>query len=184
MSCQSCNKPSNNQYANCPPKMSDGRMFTDYRPRCIANFATPGLSEIPGNYNLPNSFEYRQYLIKNAGDIMKKNSEASYAANSCAPCVNPYMEGTMLPEQRVVKCDANTCTFSQKDPKGLGLGRDYSVGPIPEPADSAKVAFLASKEAQQQWGPNPNKPIDLGYYGYNNDGAGDMMNRPMIPSGR
>jgi len=182
MECKSCEKPSNNQYANCPPRMADGRMFTDYRPRCIANFSIPGMNEIPGNYDLPNSFEYRQYLIKNASDIMQKNEQTSYALNSCAPCVNPYMEGTMLAEQRIVSCDASTCKFSQKDPNGLGMGRDYGY----PSSDAAKTAFLASKQAQQTYQPDNccrTRADDLGVYGYNYDGVDDMMVRPAVPSG-
>ena len=31
--------PSNNKYFDCPPRMSDGRNFTDYRPSCDVNNA-------------------------------------------------------------------------------------------------------------------------------------------------
>ena len=33
MSCH----PSNNKYFDCPPRMHDGRNFTDYRPSCDVN---------------------------------------------------------------------------------------------------------------------------------------------------
>ena len=97
-----CKKASDNKYNNCPPLMADGRMFTDYRPRCIANFAVAGGASLPGNFDLPNSYEYRQYLIKNASDIMAKNRQMAYQNNACGPCTNPYNEGTMLPEQSMV----------------------------------------------------------------------------------
>ena len=32
-----CYKTSDNKYFGCPPKMSDGRHFTDYRPNCFLN---------------------------------------------------------------------------------------------------------------------------------------------------
>ena len=33
----SCYKASNNKYFNCPPRMDDGRHFTDYRSSCDTN---------------------------------------------------------------------------------------------------------------------------------------------------
>ena len=33
----SCYKTSNNKYFKCPPRMDDGRHFTDYRPNCHVN---------------------------------------------------------------------------------------------------------------------------------------------------
>ena len=32
-----CNKTSNNKYFDCPALMSDGRVFTDYRPSSYVN---------------------------------------------------------------------------------------------------------------------------------------------------
>ena len=32
-----CKKTSNNKYFNCPPRMDDGRHFTDYRPNDRVN---------------------------------------------------------------------------------------------------------------------------------------------------
>lgn len=146
MSKSTCTKSSDNKYDNCPPHMEDGRMFTDYRPRCIANFAVAGGSSIPGNFDLPTSYEYRQYLTKNASDIMAKNRQMAYQNNACGPCTNPYNEGTMLPEQNMMKCDANKCSFYTSDSSGLGLGRQYNtLGD-----SSAQDRFIKMKEQEQQ----------------------------------
>ena len=32
-----CYKTSDNKFMDCPPRMADGRHFTDYRPNCHTN---------------------------------------------------------------------------------------------------------------------------------------------------
>jgi hypothetical protein len=138
--------------------MEDGRMFTDYRPKCISNYSIPALNEVEGNYTVPNSYEYRQYLINNAQDIMNKNKKAAYDLNSCGPCMKPYDEGTMLPEQRMIKCDASKCSFHGGDANGLGLGRKYNTM---EPSQS-HLDFVAMKEKEQlSW----QKPTNYAFVG-------------------
>ena len=134
----SCERASDNRVSNCPPRMDDGRHFTDYRPRCMANFTL--------NDESLNSFEYRQYLIKNADSIMKNNSIAAYKTNVCGPCVEPYNVGTMLPEQSIQVCNKNTCKFTLADQNGLGLGRQYGVS---QESLDVKNAFLKNKENEQ-----------------------------------
>ena len=170
----SCSKPSDNRFSNCPPKMSDGRTFTDYRPRCIANFAI-----VEGNFSLPNSYEYRQYLINNAEDIMSANKKASYAVNSCGPCAAPYNIGTMLPEQNMQKCDASKCSFYTGDPSGLGLGRKYSTNG----ESSSKNEFLAMKEQEQLKFSNTSCGVTNAdkYSSYDHQPV--KQNRASIPSG-
>lgn len=100
---------------DCPPKMADGRLFTNYNPRCFTNI------------NRDSSYDYRQSMISNALDIMEKNR----IIKGCGPCVEPYNIGTMLPEQSIVKCDKNTCRVILTDPNGLGQGRkDYEQSSI------------------------------------------------------
>jgi len=163
--------------------MADGRMFTDYRPRCIANFAVAG--GVEGNYDLPNSYEYRQYLINNAADIMTKNRQVAYQNNACGPCTNPYNEGTMLQEQSMVKCDTNKCSFYQNDATGLGTGRQYDTSGH---QDKAKAEFLKVKEEEQKvlakkenccWP----RQDDLGYFAYDYAGNSTFNERAIIPSG-
>ena len=61
----SCYKTSNNKYFDCPALMSDGRAFTDYRPSSYVN------DLIRVQNNAYNSYDYRQFLIHHAGDLMK-----------------------------------------------------------------------------------------------------------------
>jgi hypothetical protein len=126
MSCNNCEKlggNGNKEKPTCPPRMADGRIFTDYRPKCISNTS---LHEVQGSMP-PNSYEYRQYLINNGEDIMNKNRQAIYNEYVCRPCMEPFNQGTMLPEQRMTKCDGNKCSFYTTDATGLGTGRNYST---------------------------------------------------------
>lgn len=175
--CTECSKSSDNRYSNCPPKMSDGRMFTDYRPRCVANFAA---SHIEGNFDLPNSYEYRQFLTANASAIMDKDRQAAYKNNYCGPCMNPYNEGTMLAEKSMVKCDASKCSFYGNDPNGLGTGRQYQTT---NEKDRSREAFLSLKKKEQNsenccW----SRTDDKQYFTYNGDMSGDNQ-RVNVPSG-
>lgn len=182
--CNDCTKSSNNKFSSCPPRMSDGRMFTDYRPRCIANFAVTG-GDLEGNYDLPNSYEYRQFLINNADNIMSKNRQNAYNNNACGPCTNPYNEGTMLNEQNTVKCDANKCSFYSNDVLGLGTGRQYESSN--SSASAAQIRFIKTKEEEQKklekqenccW----KKDDDMNYFSYDYKISGNNE-RAQVPSG-
>lgn len=114
----------------CPQLMSDGRAFTDYRPRCMQTF-------------LACNYDNRQYLQNNAETIMQNNRREFYNENKCIPHVAPYNEGTMLSEQNMVVCNKNTCSTTVNDPNGLGTGRKYSSEP-----QSANEQFLQFKEIE------------------------------------
>jgi len=129
MSCVPCK-----DHANCPLKMADGRAFTDYRPRCAVNFDSLTM----------NSYEYRQHLITNAQSIMQQQREVVYDRNKCGPCVSPFNQGTMLPEQALVQCNASTCTFKVTNPSGLGLGRQYGSDVMTE----RERAFIQTREEE------------------------------------
>jgi hypothetical protein len=122
-SCSECDFTSDNQYKMCPPKMADGRHFTDYTPRCGINLASSFAQQ------QLNSYDLRQFMINNADQIMLKNRDAAIKNNSCGPCVQPWNQGTMLQEQNIVKCTASTCSTVTQDPYGLGQGRDYGIVP-------------------------------------------------------
>jgi len=99
---------------NCPNRLSDGRHFTDYRPRCFTNF-----DALPKPMS---SYDYRMYLTHQAEHLIEQNRQDAFRKNMCEPCVNP---STMLPEQHVQVCDGRKCSFPVNDPNGLGLGRKY-----------------------------------------------------------
>ena len=48
----------NPKYNNCPPRMSDGRHFTDYRPNCMVN------NLVQTQNNVPDTYQYRLFLTE------------------------------------------------------------------------------------------------------------------------
>ncbi len=117
----SCYKTSNNKHFGCPPRMADGRHFTDYRPNCYVN------NLLRANNNINNSFLYRKYLTENADRLMQLNRAYACQKNCCGPCVKPYNQGIMLPLHSKLSCDENNCQSNIVDQEGLGQGIDYGV---------------------------------------------------------
>ena len=115
-----CYKTSNNKYFQCPPLMSDGRAFTDYRPNCYVN------NLVRTKNDINNSFQYRTYLTNNAENLMDINRTNACQKNCCGPCQKPYNIGTMLPEQNINKCTSSVCGTLVTNPNGLGTGRSNS----------------------------------------------------------
>lgn len=75
-----CDKVSNNKYFNCPARMDDGRQFTDYRSSDYVN------NIIRMTSGTMSSYDYRQYLINNANELMKENREHAVKKNGCPSC--------------------------------------------------------------------------------------------------
>ena len=115
-----CFKTSNNKHFGCPPRMADGRHFTDYRPNCHIN------NIIRTGNNVMNSFQYRAFLTRNAEQLIDLNRNYACKKNCCGPCTEPYHSVNTLPEVNKVKCNANNCEIVGFDPNGLGQGRIYS----------------------------------------------------------
>ena len=105
--------------------MSDGRAFTDYRPRCAVNAE---LMDMVSKANqVQSSYEARMYLQHNSEKVMNmQRNQAIQNLAPCAPCTRPFSEaGTMAPERYVVRCDAVSCQRSEVNPNGIGDGRAY-----------------------------------------------------------
>ncbi len=117
-----CKYASNNKFFHCPPRMADGRHFTDYRPNCDLNGSLKP--------NMKNSNSMRNWLINNADRVMKKNTSAAMMKNGCGPCKSPADIATMLPEQTKVRCDKRRCYTTVTDVSGLGQGRMFSEEPL------------------------------------------------------
>lgn len=93
MSCSNaCYHASNNKHFKCPPRMDDGRHFTDYRPNCYMN------NLVQESGDIHNSTQMRMYLTHNAVDLMQLNRRKACDRNCCGPCQKPYQSGTMMPE--------------------------------------------------------------------------------------
>ncbi len=115
-----CFKTSNNKHLNLPPRMDDGRHFTDYRPNCVVN------TNLKVDNKLLNSYEYRMYLTQNATKIMDTNKKISYAQNGAYDCANKDTYGTMLPEKGMTLCNIQNCSVLEGYEEGIGLGRVHA----------------------------------------------------------
>jgi hypothetical protein len=105
--------------STCFNNMHDGRMFTDYRPRCTVAFENAGSQK--------SSYLSRQELIHNAEKLMSQSASLAEKRSICKQCFAKDAPGTMLPEANMQKCDARSCSFKQNVvPNGLGTGRAYS----------------------------------------------------------
>ena len=104
-----CDKTSNNKYFDCPPIMGDGRHFTDYRPSCYVNNLIRMVN------NVPKSYEYRQFLIHHAEELMEVNREYNYMKNGCPSC-----NAKPIDFNRECLVDVNVSRCSIKDPNGIG----------------------------------------------------------------
>lgn len=109
----------------CPSRMSDGRAFTDYRPRCAVNAEL--MEMVSSSKMVGSSYESRLFLQANAEKLMEMNRGwATQTIAPCAPCTSPLNDaGTMLPERYVVRCDSVSCSRKEVNPAGLGDGRSY-----------------------------------------------------------
>jgi hypothetical protein len=87
MSWATCYSSSNNIHTDFPPLMSDGRLFSNFNPAYTAN------NELKTNLGIKNNYEYRQWLIKNGNNLIKKNSEIT--CDECSPCVKPTRNTNM-----------------------------------------------------------------------------------------
>lgn len=120
-----CYKTANNKYSDCPPRMSDGRHFTDYRPNNQLDLLIASDNKTQG------SFQYRQFLQQNGNALMKANREVAVRNNGCSNCstsprgVEGFDNGTMLPEQYIQTCNGNSCEMRLNDPNGVGVGRNF-----------------------------------------------------------
>jgi hypothetical protein len=100
--------------------MSDGRSFTDYRPRCAINAEL--MSDLTKQNLARSSYESRMFLQNNAEQIMERSRMLSIENLApCAPCKRPFSDsGTMYPQKYIVKCSATSCEKIEVNPDGLG----------------------------------------------------------------
>lgn len=168
----SCHKTSNNKYSKCPPRMDDGRHFTDYRPNCHIN------NLVRSNNGILNSHQYRMFLQRNSDKLMNLNRTYASQKNGCGPCQEEYNTGTMLPEQSRQQCNSRSCNTDFVNQNGLGLGRQYD-------SDSQKCGDWPSGVSS---GNSSNCCADtnslFNYYNHVDTKAqGELVSRHTMPSG-
>jgi len=106
----SCNKTSNNKYFDCPARMDDGRIFTDYRQSSTVN------DMIRYSNNTMSSYEYRQFLINNASKIMELNNTYIKDKAGCESC-----DYVSVPFQSECVWNENYGKCKMTDLNGVGI---------------------------------------------------------------
>lgn len=139
-SCLPCDRSTDNFNNNCPV-LHDYRPFTDYRPRCSTQY----LDKLTNNF--ASSYDYRTHLIHNADKFIFENAAEAYKRMRCQ-CVEPFDQGTMLPELEKQTCNERTCTFNVNDKYGLGLGRQFYT---PEREKEFRQKFIDEKLKEQSY---------------------------------
>lgn len=105
-----------------PLRMTDGRVMTDYRPKCIVN--SDLINTVAANDLVKSSYETRMYLQQNAEKIMKNNLNKTRSnLVPGIPCKELVGNGTLLPEKYLVTCNATSCSRKLFNENGLGDGR-------------------------------------------------------------
>ena len=107
-----CFNVSNNKHPKCPPRMSDGRHFTDYRPQCYTN------NLVQQNNDIHNSYQMRMFMTHNADELMQLNRKMACDKNCCGPCQAPYQVGTMMPEKQAPVSGATMVNTGEPMPCG------------------------------------------------------------------
>ena len=102
-------KVTDNVELDFPARMSDGRIFTDYRQNCTLN------NSLAKNMG---SWEYRNYLTENATQIHDQFITSIESQVKCTKCT----DNTVLPVKTVLNCSQDSCTYRMNDPSGLGQG--------------------------------------------------------------
>ena len=94
---------------NEPILMSDGRLFTDYRPRC----------DIHMEYQAPMSgnHEYRNWLIHNGQELMNQKRNDFVKTSKCTSGYDSTLE------KDTFVCDKIACTKVLGANCGIGTGR-------------------------------------------------------------
>ena len=124
----SANRTTDNKHFHCPPRMDDGRHFTDFRSNCHFN------NLVRANNAVMNSHDYRMFLTNNARGLMELNRSYACQKNGCGPRPGKEQPSTMLPEQTMQICNNKSCNVEFVNKNGLGQGRKYDQEPIDCPA--------------------------------------------------
>ena len=103
-------KTSNNKYFGCPAMMADGRIFTDYRPNTYVN----DLIRVSNNIN--SSYDYRQFLMHNARNIMEVNNKYTTKKIQCEG-----VQGVYIPNKTVCVVNDINSKCQVVDERGMGL---------------------------------------------------------------
>lgn len=69
------------EYENCPERMGGGRHFTDYRPNSVLNDLIREQNKVDSNGS-----SYREFLQKNADQLLQKMNHHYQEKYACSKC--------------------------------------------------------------------------------------------------
>jgi hypothetical protein len=114
---KNCDRTTNNKYFDAPARMNDGRTFTDYRASSSVD------DMIRYSNNVMSNYEYRQFLINNADEIMdvnRKYTEDKVGTRTCNAKEIPFH----------TTCDINPSFSKCSITNSEGVGLKNVVKPI------------------------------------------------------
>ena len=158
------------------PILHDYRPFTDYQPRCASVY------KMTQSNWFHSSYDQREWLIHNAGSLMKKNAVDAYLSMKCK-CVEPWDIGTMVNEVNQQHCDDRVCKFSSKDVYGLGLGRKFYDDDSEKKFQQKYVSEKLKEEEYFKSISNCCGNVNDQLYWPIDGNINENFNRPSIPSG-
>ena len=98
---------------NCPALMNDGRESgTDYRPSCEVN------DLIMKQNNLKTSYDFRQFMINNASELMQKDRQHHFNLNECDSCKFTHIDPNN--NDKYWNCYTNSIGYQRNFNKGCG----------------------------------------------------------------
>jgi|TARA_B110000858_G_C17766603_1_gene457393 hypothetical protein len=103
----SSQKIPDNYNMDFPAIMQDGRLFTDYKSPCIMNADSLKMS----------SLEYRNFLTRNADNILNNNTKLVNEIAGCGQC----SDYSVIPPYVSVNCNTDKCIQSINNKDGIGL---------------------------------------------------------------
>jgi hypothetical protein len=106
-----CYKTSDNKYHSSPPRMNDGRHFTDYRSNNLIN------NLLIKNNKVHNNYHYKSFLIKNSEKLRELNWNYACQKNCHKECPDIID----IPHQSEFICNHTVCHRRHLNNNGIGI---------------------------------------------------------------
>jgi hypothetical protein len=129
-----------------PARMADGRLMTDYRPRCF-QYPTQAAAAFGDN-------EYRARMIHGADELMEVARQMNNRKATSVSCVD-----TMVPELYKRVCTWKGCKTVPGNFQGIGTGRIYVPSAISSADNPQALSDISVPAIPQTY---PRQPPRIG----------------------
>ena len=106
-----CYKTSDNKHSSSPPRMNDGRHFTDYRSNNLINHL------LIKNNKVHNNHDYKTFLIENSDKLRELNWNYACQKN----CHKECQDSIDIPHQSEFICNQKVCHHRDINKNGVGV---------------------------------------------------------------